>query len=396
MNRKVSLGVTISLVAVAVAITAILTMTFSQNLFNSLLSTTGTSRTELSEIESYVQANYYKSVDDLDTQPYLSAAYIESIGDKYAVYYTAEKYAEKQLKESGYTTGIGIDYTEDESGYIRITAIDEESDAYEAGSLVVGDIIVKIDDTDVLAAGYENASQLLTGTEGESVRITIRREGVDTELQFVKKKSEVKSVSHKMLSGYIGYIKISEFNMTTSGQVRDAVERLIADGADQLIFDVRNCSDGIIESAEESLNYILPQGSWATATFKDGHTQVIAKTDDTYSQDVPMAVIVNENTSYAAELFAVVMRDSGKASLVGTNTAGVGVVKHTQQMSTGSAVTITVATYETKKTPCFDGVGIKPSFEVKLSKEEQESLAFLDENSDPQLKKAIDIVDTTL
>ena len=102
MNRKVSLGVTISLIAVAVAITAILTMTFSQNLFNSLLSTTGTSRTELSEIESYVQANYYKSVDGLDTQPYLSAAYIESIGDKYAVYYTADKYAEKQLKESGY------------------------------------------------------------------------------------------------------------------------------------------------------------------------------------------------------------------------------------------------------------------------------------------------------
>ncbi|MBR3920541.1 MAG: PDZ domain-containing protein, partial [Oscillospiraceae bacterium] len=199
MNRKVSLGVTISLVAVAVAITAILTMTFSQNLFNSLLSTTGTSRTELSEIESYVQANYYKSVDGLDTQPYLSAAYIESIGDKYSVYYTAEKYAEKQLKESGYTTGIGIDYTEDESGYIRITAIDEESDAYMAGSLTVGDIIVKIDDTDVLAEGYENAAQLLTGTEGESVRITIRREGVDTELQFVKKKSEVKSVSHKML-----------------------------------------------------------------------------------------------------------------------------------------------------------------------------------------------------
>ncbi len=396
MNKKVSLGVTVSLVAVAVAITAILTMTFSQNLFNSLLSTQSTTRTELSEIESYVQANYYKPVDDLNTQPYLSAAYIESIGDKYAVYYTAEKYAEKQLKESGYTTGIGIDYTEDESGYIRITAIDETSDVYKAGSLVVGDIIVKIDDTDVLAAGYEKAVELLSGTEGESVKITVRREGVDTEHQFIKKKAEVKSVSHKMLTGYIGYIKISDFNMTTSGQVRDAVERLIADGADQLIFDVRNCSDGVMEAAEESLNYILPQGSWATATFKDGHTQVIAKTDDTYSQDVPMAVIVNENTSYAAELFAVVMRDSGKASLVGTTTAGVGVVKHSQQMSTGSAVTITVATYETDKTPCFDGSGLKPSFEVKLTKEEQEALAFLDENTDPQLKKAMDIVDTTL
>ena len=396
MNKKVSLGVTVSLVAVAVAITAILTMTFSQNLFNSLLSTSSTTRTELSEIESYVQANYYKSVDDVDTQPYLSAAYIESIGDKYAVYYTAEKYAEKQFKESGYTTGIGIEYTEDESGYIRVTAIDETSDVFKAGSLIVGDIIVKIDDTDVLAAGYETASELLTGTEGESVRLTVRREGVDTEYQFIKKKAEVKSVSYKMLTGYIGYIKISDFNMTTSGQVRDAVERLIADGANQLIFDVRNCSDGVLESAEESLNYLLPQGSWATATFKDGHTQIIAKTDDTYSQDVPMAVIVNENTSYAAELFAVVMRDSGKASLVGTNTAGVGVVKHSQQMSTGSAVTITVATYETNKTPCFDGVGLKPNFEVKLSKEEQEALAFLDENTDPQLKKAMDIVDTTL
>ncbi|MGN0690628.1 MAG: S41 family peptidase [Oscillospiraceae bacterium] len=395
MNKKVSLGVTISLIAVAVAITAILTMTFSQNLFNSLLSTGSQTRTELSEIESYVQANYYKSVDDVNAQPYLSAAYIESIGDKYAVYYTPEKYAAKKQVESGYTTGIGFEYTEDESGYIRITAIDESTAAAEADA-VVGDIIVKINDTDVLAAGYETAATMLTGTEGESVKITIRREGVDNEQQFIKKKTEVKSVSFRMLSGYIGYIKISAFNETTSGQVRDAVEKLIADGANQLIFDVRNCQDGILESAEESLNYIVEGGTWATATFKDGHQQIIAKTDDTYSQSVPMAVIVNENTSYAAELFAVVMRDSGKATLVGTTTAGVGVVKYTQQMSTGSAVTITVATYETVKTPCFDGTGIKPSFEVKLSKEEQEDFANLDETTDPQLKKAIEIVDTAI
>lgn len=392
MNRKVSLGVTISLVAVAIAITCIITMTFSQNLFNSMISS-GASRTELSEVESYVQSNYLYQIDEEVAQEYISKAYLMSLGDKYATYYTAEEYAEQLQLETGYTVGLEMEYTLDESGYILVTAVEDESPAALTG-FVAGDIIVAINGNDVLSNGYDASVALLGGSEGETVKITVRREGVDTEYQLTKRRVEVETVSYRMLDGYIGYIKISSFNATTANQFEEAVDTLISGGADQIIFDVRNNKGGTLDSVEDVLNYVLPAGSWVTATFKDGKSQVIVKTDDTYSLGVPAAVLVNENTSAEAEMFAAAMRDSGKATLVGTTTDGKGVIQYVQQLSTGAAIQITVATYETMKTPCFDELGLKPNFEVTLTKEEQDNFRYLDETTDPQLRKAIDVVDT--
>ena len=198
-----------------------------------------------------------------------------------------------------------------------------------------------------------------------------------------------------MLENNIGYIKISNFDEKTSEQFKAQLDKLKTDGAKEFIFDVRNNGGGLLDSVEGVLNNLLPAGDIATATYKDGSKKVIVQSDGQNELKDPIVVLMNSKTASSAELFSAALRDSGQAKLVGVNSYGKGVMQVTKELLDGSAITITVATYETSKTPCYDGVGLKPNFEVALTKEEEDNFANLDETTDPQLKKAIEVVDST-
>ena len=390
MNKKISLGMAISLIAIAVAITCILTMAFSQNLFNSMLSTAST-RTELNEIESYVKNNYLYSVDEDTSTAALSSAYLKALGDQYAEYYSAEEYALKQKADAGYVVGVGLDVAEDVSGYMLVTSVLEKSPAADV-KITEGDMIVAVNGEDIHKKGYAECAKLLSNDEGMMVTVTVRRNGVNSEYQLSQRRMEITTVTGRLI-GSVGYVKIDSFNLATTDQFIILVDKLIHEGAKSFVFDVRNNAGGSVEAVEEVLNYILDEGELVKATYKDGSVETVVKTDSTTKIELPMAVLVNEQTASSAEIFAACLRDFGGASLVGTTTFGKGVIQQTQPLSTGAAIKITVATYETAKTPCFDGVGIKPNFEVSLSKDEQENFANLDETTDPQLRKAISVVD---
>lgn len=388
MNKKISLGLAISLIAIAAAVTFILTSFFSLQSFNKMVvdvNEKAKKYNSLQILDSYVRENYYSDIDEESLNDGILKGYVNGLDDKYSRYLTAEEYQEEQSEDSGELVGLGLTLTEDESGYIRIVEIMADSPVLDSG-LRAGDIITFVDGNDVLTEGFNESIEALKGQEGTSVSITVRRDGVDTDYIFTRRAMKVQTAEGEMMSGYVGYIRISEFKKNTSEQFISELERLISNGAKGFIFDLRGNGGGLVSSLEECVDPLLPEGVVATAEYKDGHSETLVYSDES-EIDVPMVVLVNEKTASAAELFAASLRDFGKAQLVGTQTYGKGVMQTTAEFDDGSAVVLTVAEYKTAYSDCYDGIGLTPEYIV----DENE-----DTEADEQLNQALEVIRTAM
>ena len=263
--------------------------------------------------------------------------------------------------------GLGLTLDEDESGYIRIADIMDDSPVEEAG-LRTGDIITLIDGVDVLAAGFDESIEAMRGTEGSEINITVRRGGIDKDYTFTRRSIEVITVSGEMVNEFVGCITITGFKKNTPQQFVETLERLTSNGAKALIFDVRDNGGGIVESLSDCLDPLLPEGVIATAEYKDGHSETLVYSDEA-ALDLPMVVLVNGKTASAAELFAASLRDFGGAQLVGEKTFGKGVMQQTTEFDNKGAVVLTVAKYKTERSECYDGVGLTPDISVENTDE---------------------------
>lgn len=366
MNKKISFGLALSLIAVSIAVTFILTSFFSLQSFNTKVvdvNEKAKKYTALQALDSYVRDNYYGDINENTLSDGIMKGYVSGIDDKYSRYLTEEEYLTEQNDNSGTLVGLGLTIAEDESGYIRISEIISDSPATDSG-LLENDIIIAIDGVDVKDIGFAEAADAMRGTEGSPISLTIRRDGKDTEYSFTRRSIEVTTVEAEMLGNYVGYIKISGFKQNTPQQFIDALERLTANGATSLVFDLRDNGGGLVSALSECLDPLLPEGVVATAEYKDGHSETLVYSDAS-ELNMPMAVIVNENTASAAELFAASLRDFGKAPLVGSQTYGKGVMQTTTELENGGAVILTVAEYKTAYSECYDGIGLTPDVPVE-------------------------------
>ena len=386
MNKKISLGLALSLIAVSMAVTFILTSFFSLQSFNrKVVDVNEKSKkyTSLQVLDSYVRENYFGDIDESALSDGIMKGYVSGVGDKYSRYLTAAEYLTEKNENSGELVGLGLTLAEDASGYMRISEILEDSPAFDSG-LMTGDIITAIDGLDVKEAGFSEGMDAMRGTEGSPITLTVRRDGKSDDYTFIRRSIEVKTVKAEMLGSQIGYIKITGFKQNTPDQFISALERLTANGATSLIFDLRDNSGGLVTALQECIDPLLPEGIIATAEYKDGHTETIVYSDDS-ELDLPMVTIVNENTASAAELFAAALRDFGKAPIVGSQTYGKGVLQETNEMDNGGAVILTVAEYKTANSDCYDGIGLTPDYQVENE----------DENVDAQYNKAVEILLTS-
>ena len=386
MNKKISLGLALSLIAVSMAVTFILTSFFSLQSFNrKVVDVNEKSKkyTSLQVLDSYVRENYFGDIDENTLSDGIMKGYVSGVGDKYSRYLTAAEYLTEKNENSGELVGLGLTLAEDASGYMRISEILEDSPAFDSG-LLTGDIITAIDGLDVKEAGFSEGMDAMRGTEGSPITLTVRRDGKSDDYTFIRRSIEVKTVKAEMLGSQIGYIKITGFKQNTPDQFISALERLTANGATSLIFDLRDNSGGLVTALQECIDPLLPEGIIATAEYKDGHTETIVYSDDS-ELDLPMVTIVNENTASAAELFAAALRDFGKAPIVGSQTYGKGVLQETNEMDNGGAVILTVAEYKTANSDCYDGIGLTPDYQVENE----------DENVDAQYNKAVEILLTS-
>ncbi|MCI9405973.1 MAG: S41 family peptidase [Oscillospiraceae bacterium] len=397
MNKKISLGATITLMIMAAAVTFSITMIYYMDVFNGKvynLKERETMYSKLSELDRIIRANYINDIDEDALNEALADGYVIGSGDKYARYFTPEEYEAYMIDLEGRVVGIGVSAEMDPSGYILIREVYEESPAAIVG-LQAGDLIIKVDELDVNTETYEQASQAIRGEEGSKVNITYRRESEDTTIEVTRRKVDVPTVFSRMIDGNVGYVQVTEFNDSTSTQFSNQVDALISQGAQALIFDMRNNGGGTLTSVTKMLDKLLPEGDIVSAVYKDGTVDVLAKSDEN-EINLPMVVLTNNRTASAAELFTQALRDYNKAKSVGTITYGKGTMQSVKKLNDGSAVNVTVARYLPPSGISYDGEGIKPDYEVELTADMQANLGNLDETTDPQLRKALEVVTSSL
>ena len=396
MNKKISLGVAIALMAIASAVTIVITTSFSMNNFNSRMRNLREREVmynKLAEIDSLVRQNYLWEFEEEDLMNAVAKGYVAGLEDPYGMYMTPEEYSSTMEKYEGQKASIGISAVKDPSGYIKVVEVYPESPAETAG-VQPGDLIVEVDGTMVTAENYQELISGMAGEEGSSLDIVVRRDNKDSDMEIVRRTIEVPMVLSEQY-GSVGYLQIKEFNNNTPAQFDEHLNRLRGNGVQALIFDVRNNPGGTIDSVVAMLDTLLPEGELVSATYKDGRTEVLAYSDEK-EVNLPMVVLTNENTASAAELFAQAIKDYNKGRTVGTQTYGKGVMQTIYPLSDGGALDITVAMYNPPKSPNFNGVGVKPDYEVQLTAEQQKNFFDLDEESDPQLKKALELANAAI
>ena len=392
MNKKISLGVAISLVAIGCAITFVLTWTVSLNIYNSKIGTSEKYEgvyAKLREIDTTVRTNYIGTLSDEQLESSVINGYVVGIGDPYAGYMPASSYYELQQTTGGIVNGAGFEAEEDGSGYLKITSVYKGGSA-ELNGVEAGDVITEIDGKSLLQMESGTAAERLSGEIGTHVALKLLRDGEEISVNLVRQQIEIESVTGEMMNGTIGYISISAFNAKTPDQFAEVLNKLVTDGATALILDVRQNSGGLVSALKPMLNRFIPAAIVATAEYSDGSRKTLVETDSADKLTLPIAVLVDGGTASAAELFAVALRDECGAILVGTQTYGKAVMQNTYEFSDGSAITISTAKIYPSKSANYDGVGLKPDYVTELPAGALP--ANLTADADAQLQKALEIL----
>lgn len=395
MSKKISLGVAATIAIIAMAVTFSLTMVVSMKMFNTTVSSVKNKERQynkLSEIDRFVRAGEYFTIDEDTLNDRLAAGYMNGINDKYAVYYTAKEYSEKQSVEKGTLTGIGVAVVNDtSSGYARIIRLYDNSPAAEAGMQVGGFITAINDESTRNITSTARLTSKLLGEEGTTTTITyLTPDRQEQQLNLVHSNYKTPSIyTRQMVADTCGYIRIDAFTSGTASEFKAAVDELLQQGANSLVFDLRDNTGENLNAALVAADYCVPSGEIAKQQDRDGNVTVLRMSDET-EINVPIVCLVNGSTAGSAELFANALRKMAGATLVGTKTAGKGVVlSDAQSFSDGSAAYITVGLLLDNEDQTWNEEGLRPNIDAALSVDEQNAYYDYTLDTDPQISKAV-------
>lgn len=398
MSKKVSLGVAATVTLIAMAVTFSMTMTVSMNMFNNTVSSVKNKErmyNKLSEVDRYVRANEYFDINDDTLNDTIASGYMLGISDRYARYYSAKAYSERVGLANGRLMGIGVAVVKDpSSGYARIIRVYDNTPATNVG-LEVGGFITAIGDTSTRSMSDTAAmTSALLGEEGSTVSIkylTPLREEQSFEITHANYTTPSISTVRLMDNG-VGYLRIDSFTSGTAVEFRNAVNSLTNQGATSLIFDLRDNSGENLNAALVATDYCVPSGLIAQSQDKGGNVADLRMSDEN-EITLPMVCLVNGSTASGAELFANALRKMAGATIVGSTTAGKGVLlSDPQSLSDGSAVVITVGILLDNEGKDWNGTGLTPDVDASLTNDEQSSYYDFTVDNDPQITKAINAI----
>lgn len=346
---------------------------------------------KLKYLEQMIDEKYLGEVNQEELAEGLYAGLVYGLKDSYSRYYTAQEYQQENSSTTGSYVGIGIAMQKNEEGGVRIVECYEGGPGAKAG-LEEGDIISAIDGTDIMETEVSDVADMIRDSTKDQALLTVHRQGVDQPLELSVEISDVElpSVFSEMLESKIGYIRITQFMEVTPAQFEKAFQELKSRGMEKLLIDLRGNPGGLLTSVCSILNDILPEGLIVYTEDKYGNRQE-ERSEGKSPLDIPLAVLVNENSASASEIFAGAVKDYEIGTIVGTTTFGKGVVQELHPLNDGSAVKLTVSNYYTPKGHSIHEVGIEPDVEVKpdlalLNKEE------ITHEEDNQLQEALKIL----
>lgn len=320
---------------------------------------------KLNNLITQIGLYYYEDAEAEDLINGLYKGLFEGLGDPYSEYYTKEEYEEVMITATANYYGIGAALSQDKNTMVvTVSHVYDDSGAQRAG-LKKGDIIVTVDGIEATSEELSDLVTKIRGEEGSTVEITILRE--EEEMVFNVERGEVviPTVEYRMLEGNVGLIQVAEFATATPAAFQEAIEDLQNQGMQAMIVDLRSNGGGMLTACQKMLDMILPEGTVVYTEDKYGNREDFTS-DAEHFLDIPMVVLVNENSASASEIFAGAIRDFDYGKLIGTNTFGKGIVQNVKQLSDGSAYKLTVSRYFT---PCGDnihGVGIAPDIELEF------------------------------
>lgn len=401
MSKKVSLGVAATVTLIAMAVTFSMTMTVSMNMFNNTVSSVKNKErmyNKLSEVDRYVRANEYFDINDDTLNDTIASGYMLGISDRYARYYSAKAYSERVGLANGRLMGIGVAVVKDpSSGYARIIRVYDNTPATNVG-LEVGGFITAIGDTSTRSmSDTATMTSALLGEEGSTVNIkylTPLRE--EQSFEIIHANYTTPSISTvRLMDNGVGYLRVDSFTSGTAVEFRNAVNSLTNQGATSLIFDLRDNSGENLNAALVATDYCVPSGLIAQSQDKGGNVADLRMSDEN-EITLPMVCLVNGSTASGAELFANALRKMAGATIVGSTTAGKGVLlSDPQSLSDGSAVVITVGILLDNEGKNWNGTGLTPDVDASLTNDEQSSYYDFTVDNDPQITKAINAISGT-
>lgn len=398
MNKKISVGLAITIAIIAMTVTFSITMILAMQLYGRTVTAVQEKAImyeKLSEIDNYVRAGAYYEINPETLSDTIASGYVLGTGDRYATYYTAKAYSELLDVQNGVLIGIGVEVVKDNSGYAKIIKVYDGSPAAEM-AMEKGGYITAIEGTDVKTLSTRDAVVArLRGQEGTSINLTYLSTLNETsELSIPLSAFDTPTVEYELLTGGCGYVKIRNFSSDTPSELDYAVRQLQASGASSLVFDLRDNPGGLLNAAVDCVDLLAGEGPVAFAETKDG-TRTELGASGASEVDLPMVCIINGSTASSAELFALSLREFGKAQLIGAKTLGKGTIQAApQKLSDGSAVVITVAKLLTGQLTSFDGTGVEPDIEVLLTADEEQTYYDLTLDRDPQVQRAVELAAT--
>ena len=320
-------------------------------------------------LEKLIDQEYLGDVDKSDLAEGIYAGLLYGLGDVYSRYYTAEEYAQETASTDGSYVGIGVSIQKNKNGGVQIAECYEGGSGKKAG-LISGDVITAIDDTDVTDMELSEVVRLIRQNEGRNIVLTVQRENEESPLSITVEVTNVElpAVFSEMLDEETGYIQITQFTGVAPQQYKEAFADLKEQGMEKLIVDLRDNPGGLLTSVCDILREILPKGRIVYTEDKYGKREE-ETCDGEKELDIPLAVLVNESSASASEIFAGAVQDYGIGKIVGTTTYGKGVVQELRPLNDGSAVKLTISDYYTPNGNSINKVGIKPDIEVKLAAE---------------------------
>lgn len=314
-------------------------------------------------LENLIRECFIGEVDQTAMEDAAASAMIAALGDRWSYYIPADEYAAYMEQMNNAYVGVGITITPEENGGIKVVEVVAGGPAEEAG-ILAEDVIVKVDGQSILEMDLDDSKKLIQGEENTAVRITVLRGGAEQTMEVTRRAIRTPVVESQLLEGNIGLIAIYNFNSNCAEETIAAIEDLMVQGAQKLIFDVRNNPGGYAQELVKVLDYLLPEGKLFTTVDYTGaeHTDM----SDAACLELPMAVLVNGNSYSAAEFFAAAMAEYEAAVIVGEKTSGKGYFQSTFQLPDGSAVGLSIGKYYTPEGKSLAEVGVTPDIPVLL------------------------------
>lgn len=343
---------------------------------------------KLEQLQDLIEERFIEDTDSGKLEDAAAEAMIRATGDRWSYYIPASEYeAYREQSENAYVgVGMTIQVTEDGSGFLILDVV-PEGPAEEAGIQIM-DLLIRVGDTDVRAMTVAEVGALVKGEAGTTVSLTVLRQGTQETMFVQRRKVETPVATFEMLEGNIGLVTIENFDERCAEESIEAIETLLQNGAEKLIFDVRHNPGGFASELVELLDYLLPEGELFRTLRYDGQEHV--DKSDADCLEIPMAVLVNASSYSAAEFFAAALREYEAAIVVGEPTVGKGYFQTTYQLSDGSAVALSIGKYFTPKGISLAEEGLTPDLVVPVDEETASGIYYgtLAADEDPQIQAA--------